>query len=258
MRSPKSMIMKLRFCILGCILAAVGTIYFIYIDDYFTTSVLRIIFKLLLLATFLSYKKVQNKIVFYSFFTILLVSDVLSLFITFSPYMLVPMGALFFVGYLLLLKDSFSQFKIQDVRNVVALYYFFVIAINAVLMLFHLFSLYGYMEDMPFIFVGQVLYNIVLYIMVVTSLAYYLNSYSKKSMFFLIGSLAFVCSDILVSAYYFYDIKENLILFHTILSMIGYLFFFNYFFSPEEPQMIESEILEELRERKAKGKTKLP
>ncbi len=167
------------------------------------------------------------------------------------------MELMFFIGYLLLLKDSFRQYKIRDVRNVVAIYYFFVIAINAVLMVYHLYNLYNYMEETPLIYMGQVFYNIALYLMVINALAYYLNSYSKKSMFFLIGSLAFVCSDILVSAYYFYDIKEDLMLIHTVLSMIGYLFFFNYFFNPEEPQMIEDEILEELRERKAKSKLKV-
>jgi hypothetical protein len=250
--------MKLKLCISGCILAAAGTLYCISIDDYSSTAVLRVVFKLLLLATFLSYKKVQNKPLFYSFFGILLVSDALSLLMDVSSYVLVPIGVLFFVGYLLLLKDSYRQYKVQDVRNIVAIYYFFVIAINAVLMIFHLYNLYGFMEDMPFIYTGQVFYNIVLYLMVINSLAYYLNSYSKKSMFFLIGSLAFVCSDILVSAYYFYDIKEDLIFFHTVLSMIGYLFFFNYFFSPEKPQMIEEEILEELRAIKAAAKTKQP
>jgi hypothetical protein len=252
------MIMKLKLCILGCILAAAGTLYYISIGDYSTTSVFRAVFKVLLLATLLSHKKVQNKLVFYSFFGILMASDLLSVFVDFSSIFLFLIGSLFFVGYLLLLKDSFSQFKIQDVRNIVAIYYFFVIAINAFLMLFHLLNLYGYMEDMPLIYVGQVFYNIVLYLMVIVSLAYYLNSYSKKSMFFLIGSLAFVCSDILVSAYYFYNIKEDLIFIHTVLSMIGYVFFFNYFFCPEEPQMIEAEILDELKERKAKEKAKLP
>tara|TARA_R110001632_G_scaffold58812_2_gene143209 strand:+ start:231 stop:995 length:765 start_codon:yes stop_codon:yes gene_type:complete len=246
--------MKLKLCIITCILAAAGTLYFISIDDYYISAVARIVFKLLLLAVFLSSKKVQNKTIFYSFFGLLLLSDVISMFFEVSSLVIVAIGVVFFAGYLLLLKDSFRQYKIRDVRNVVAIYYFFVIAINAVLMVFHLYNLYNYMEESPLIYMGQVFYNSVLYLMVINALAYYLNSYSKKSMFFLIGALAFVCSDILVSAYYFYNIKEDLILIHTVLSMIGYLFFFNYFFTAEKPQMIEEEILEELRERKIKAK----
>lgn len=248
--------MKFKLCIITCILAAAGTLYFISIEDYYLSAVARIVFKLLLLAVFLSSKKVQNKTIFYSFFGLLLLSDVISMFFEVSSLIIVVIGVVFFVGYLLLLKDSFSQYKIRDVRNIVAIYYFFVIAINAVLMVFHLYNLYNFMEETPLIYMGQVFYNIVLYLMVIDALAYYLNSYSKKSMFFLIGSLAFVCSDILVSAYYFYDIKEDLILFHTVLSMIGYLFFFNYFFTAEKPQMIEDEILEELRVRKAESNIK--
>lgn len=246
--------MKLKLCIAACILAAAGTLYFISIEDYYLTAILRVVFKLLLLAIFITHKKVQNKQIFYSFFGILLLSDILSIFFYVSSYVLVAIGTVFFAGYILLLKDSFSQYKIRDLRNVVAIYYLFVIAINALLMVFHLYNLYNYMEETPLIFMGQVFYNIVLYLMVINALAYYLNSYSKKSMFFLIGTLAFVFSDILVSAYYFYNIKEDLILIHTVLSMIGYLFFFNYFFTPEKPQMIEDEILEELRERKARSK----
>ena len=254
--------MKLKLCIVACILVAAGIIYFISIENYYLSAIARIVFKLLLFAVFLSSKKIQNKPIFYSFFGLLLLSDILSMFFEVSPLVIVVIGGVFFVGYLLLLKDSFSQYKIRDLRNVVAIYYFFVIAINAVLMVFHLYNLYNYMEETPLIYMGQVFYNVVLYLMVINALAYYLNSYSKKSMFFMIGSLAFVCSDILVSAYYFYNIKEDLILIHTVLSMIGYLFFFNYFFTAEKPQMIEDEILKELKERKAKlklnAKPKLP
>jgi hypothetical protein len=254
--------MKLKLCIIICILAAAVTIYYISVEEYLISAGSRIVFKLLLLAVFLSSKKVQNKPIFYLFFGCLLLTDILSFFIGVIPYVLIAMELMFFIGYLLLLKDSFRQYKIRDVRNVVAIYYFFVIAINAVLMVFHLYNLHNYMEETPLIYMGQVFYNIALYLMVINALAYYLNSYSKKSMFFLIGSLAFVCSDILVSAYFFYNIKEDLILIHTVLSMIGYLFFFNYFFTAEKPQMIEDEILEELRKRKAElkinAKPKLP
>ncbi|RMB56143.1 hypothetical protein EAX61_15780 [Dokdonia sinensis] len=234
---------------------SLATLYFVSIDAYTYTAAMRFLFKLVLLCTFLHYKEVQDKNAFYTFFGLLLLTDVLALFVAeVNNYFLVPIGIIFFVCYILLLRDAYRQFKIQDPRNVVAFYYLFVILINAVLVILHLINLYGYMEGQLAIFIGQVFYNIALYFMIVLSLAYYLNSYSKKSMYFLIASLSFVCSDILVSAFLFYNIQESIISFHTFLSMIGYVFFFNYFFTAEKPQMIEAEILKELSERKAASK----
>ena len=245
--------MNTKICVVGCALAAFSTLYFINFEAYAATALSRIAFKLLLFICFFSHRAIQNKLLFSIFFGLLLITDLCSLgAIYVSASYLYAISGLFGLGYLILLTDSYSQFKVLNLRNTVAMYYFFVIAINAILMLLHLYNLYHYLEGWSWLYIGQVLYNILMFMMIVMALAYYLNSYSKKSMYFLIGVLAFIGSDILISAYYFYNIQENLVLLHTLLGMIGYVFFFNYFFTPEKPQLIEQEILDELRRRKSK------
>lgn len=250
---PKSQHMKSKICVVGCALAALSTLYFINLEAYTATAVSRIAFKLLLFVCFFNHKAIQNKLLFYAFFGTLLITDLCSIgAIYISASFLYAISGLFGLGYLFLLADGYTKFKVLNLRNTVAMYYFFVIAINALLMLLHLYNLYHYLEGLSWVYVGQVLYSILMFLMIIMALAYYLNSYSKKSMYFLIGTLAFIGSDILISAYYFYNIEENLVFLHTLLGMIGYVFFFNYFFTPEVPQLIEQEILDELRSRKSK------
>ncbi len=247
--------MKFKLCVLGCFLASVATIYFVSIDAYVYTAVMQFVFKLLLLCAFLLHRKAEKRTTFYLFLSLLLITDILAYFVAeVNFFFVVPMGVIFFACYVLLIRDAYKQFKVQDARNVFGFYYLFVILVNGALLTLHLVNLYGYLEDQILMYVGQVFYNIVLYLIIVVSLAYYLNSYSKKSMYFLIGTLCFVGSDILASALLFYNIEQNIVSFHTFLSMIGYVFFFNYFFIKEEPLMIESEILKELAERKAASK----
>lgn len=246
--------MKSKLCIIGCMLAALSSLYFIDIQAFTSTAVSRLLFKLLLFSCFFSQRKVYSTKVFYLFFGVLILTDVCSLGVIYlSTNFYYVIAALFGFGYVLLLEDAYAKFKIFNVNSIIGIYYFFVIGINAILMIYHLYNLYGYLVESPWLYMVQVGYNILMFLMIMLALAYYLNSYSKKSMYFLIGTLAFVSSDILISAYYFYNIRENLVFLHSVLGMIGYLFFFNYFFTPEQPQLIEKEILEELRSRKTKS-----
>ncbi len=112
------------------------------------------------------------------------------------------------VGYLALMIEAVKFFKIKIGSPVMLIYFFAIIGLNTYLLLIHVFELEPYFSNsITFLVVG--FYYINLAILGVIAFLYYLNSYSKKSMFFISLVLSIVFADIFrdMGVFYFKDIS---------------------------------------------------
>ncbi len=238
--------MKSPNYIIICILLAAFILIGVFESNDLFTILSRLGFKTLLLLTFLKLKPIKISRKYLIFLSLIFFSDFLSLLAVYDdPYWGYGIIASFFVMYVILIVDSWKQFKLGRF-NTVALSYCIVMAINAGLMILQLNCLHEFLQNSPILYGSQVVYHIMLWIISAVSVAYYLNSYSKKSMFFLIGSLLFVFADIFNGAYYFYGVDKLILPFSALLSTAGYIFFFNYFHTKECSLLTEAELLLEI------------
>ncbi|TVZ53261.1 hypothetical protein [Dokdonia sp. Hel_I_53] len=204
---------------------------------------------------FFKYKPVKISTRYYLFIFIIFLSDIISFFAYFDDFDWgYSLAAFSFITYIILLSDCWGQFKLGRF-NVIAFSYTLILVLNAVLMIFQLKVLYSSMDTNNLLFAGQVIYHVTLLSTVGISVAYYLNSYSHKSMLFLMGSLLFICADILAGAHYFYGIGNFILAFSSLMAASGYFFFFNYFHVKEESLLTEAEIIADIEGKK---KTKRP
>ncbi len=247
--------MKSPIYIILCLICLVINEIALFENNFIIYNSTRIILKILLLMYFFKYKPIAISRNYFLFITIIFLSDIMAFLAYFDSFDWGYGLAIFsFLTYIVLLFDCWSKFKIGRF-NVIALSYTLVMLLNAVLMIFQLKGLYESMDDQHLLFMGQIGYHITLLMTVAISVAYYLNSYSYKSMLFLMGSLLFICSDILAGAHYFYGIGNFILAFSSPMVAGGYFFFINYFHIQEESLLTEAEILVDIESR---DKTKRP
>lgn len=242
--------MKLITTVIACFLVAGSAIYFSLDNDFQYISLARSFYILGLIGVVGFQKRLVDKLPFYFFVSLLIAINLIKVLDISHTLEILFTGFLFAITYGMLIQSAWKYTNIRDVRNVVAIYYFFVITINAVLVILHLYNLWGYLGNNILLYLSEIIFNVMIYLILILSLAYYLNSYSRKSMYFLLGTFGLVFSDILFSAYHFYGIRDSIVLFYTILSLFGYFFFFHYFFTKEESLMIDEDIIAELKELK--------
>tara|TARA_R100000935_G_scaffold36929_1_gene57938 strand:+ start:1189 stop:1812 length:624 start_codon:yes stop_codon:yes gene_type:complete len=144
---------------------------------------------------------------FFLFFTLTLIAYFfrsLSEFWHFNELSLITQAA----GYLALMMEAVKNFKIKIGSPIMLVYFFGIIGLNIYLLLMHVFELEPYFSNLlTLIIVG--FYYVNLAVLGVIAFLYYLNSYSKKSMFFISLVLSIVFADILrdMGVFYFKDIS---------------------------------------------------
>lgn len=76
------------------------------------------------------------------------------------------------------------------------LYFILIVGINGVLLVYHVMEIKEYINN-NYTFVIYILYYVNLLILGIIAFIYYLNSYSKKSMYFISLSLGIIFADVL-------------------------------------------------------------
>jgi len=114
------------------------------------------------------------------------------------------------------------------------LYFFGIVGINGGLMGYHLIELREYIPGYM-AFSVYVLYYFILLILGIISFIYYLNSYSKRSMFFVSLALGLIFADVLrdMGVFYLRDLSVEII--ETIIRLGCAVFAAHFFVTREKP-----------------------
>lgn len=120
------------------------------------------------------------------------------------------------VAYIALILEATKHIAIKNASNYMLLYFIAIVGINGCLLGFHVLEIKKYMSS-NIIFTVYLLYYINLLILGIIAFIYYLNSYSKKSMFFISLALSIIFADVLRDMGVFYpkdysvEIAESII-----------------------------------------------
>ncbi|MCB7479664.1 hypothetical protein [Christiangramia sediminis] len=136
------------------------------------------------------------------------------------------------VSYFFLIREALKYTERQTANKFMLVFFFLLIGVNAYFVFQHLQELEIYMAGI--IELGfYSAYYINLLVLSIVALIYYLNSYSRKSVFFIIVVMGLVISDILRDMAFFYLPDTSVLLVKNFLSMIAIIMAFRFFSTKE-------------------------
>jgi len=136
------------------------------------------------------------------------------------------------VSYFFLIREALKYTERQTANKFMLVFFFLLIGVNAYFVFQHLQELEIYMAGI--IELGfYSAYYINLLVLSIVALIYYLNSYSRKSVFFIIVVMGLVISDILRDMAFFYLPDTSVLLMKNFLSMMAIIMAFRFFSTKE-------------------------
>jgi hypothetical protein len=173
-------------------------------------------------------KPSYNAIIFFSFF---LLAQVICL--AFPGFNLELLLLLCYMGaYFGLSREAFQHTQRQTATKTILVYFILLIGVNTYLLLTHVIELKGYMSS-NLEFGIYIFYYLNLLILGIVALIYYLNSYSKKSVYFITLVLAFIFADVFRDAAHFYLKDSAILITGNFLWFTGLVFCLFFFLTPE-------------------------
>ncbi len=136
-------------------------------------------------------------------------------------------------AYIFLCREALMYIKRESASRYMLFYFIFLLITNGYLMLDHIQDLQPYLgTTIEYIFYISFYLNIIVLGMV--ALIYYLNSYSRKSVYFITMVLAFLFADLFrdMGAYYLNDL--SVISVGYLLRLVGLAFAVMFFVTPEK------------------------
>ncbi|MBZ9730510.1 hypothetical protein LB467_12520 [Salegentibacter sp. JZCK2] len=151
----------------------------------------------------------------------------------FNTYSLTIFSLLFYIAaYFGLSREALQNTERQTASKTMLIYFLLLISINTYLLLMHVVELESYMAN-NFEFSIYIVYYSVLLLLGIFSLIYYLNSYSKKSVYFVTLVLAFIFADVFRDSAYFYMKDSAILITGNLLWYTGLIFCLLFFLTPE-------------------------
>jgi|GEM_PF-4266487 len=138
----------------------------------------------------------------------------------------------YIIAYFGLSREALQNTQLETASKTILVYFFLLIAINAYLLFTHVLELKQYMSD-ELEFGIYIAYYGVLLVMGIISLIYYLNSYSKKSIYFITLVLTFIFSNVFRDSAYFYMKDSAILITGNLLWYNGLIFSLLFFLTPE-------------------------
>lgn len=138
----------------------------------------------------------------------------------------------YIVGYIGLSREAFQHTERQAASKTILVYFILLISVNTYLLLTHVIELKSYMSS-DLEFAVYVLYYFNLLILGIFGLIYYLNSYSRKSVYFITLVLAFIFADVFRDAAHFYLKDSAILITGNLLWFTGLTFCLLFFLTPE-------------------------
>ncbi len=188
---------------------------------------------LFIVGVFVIYVRRNKKIGFNAlcFFVFFFLAQLVGLFFhsdTFSFLLL-----LFYIaGYFCLCREAFQNTQRQAATKSMLIYFLLLISVNTYLLFIHVIELKDYMNN-DLEFAVYILYYLNLLILGVVGLIYYLNSYSRKSVYFITLMLSFIFSDVLRDGAHFYLNDSAILITGNLLWFTGLIFCLLFFLTPE-------------------------
>ncbi len=169
-----------------------------------------------------------NAMVFFLFF---ITAQIAGLF--FNTYSLTVFSLFFYIAaYFGLSREALQNTERQTASKSVLTCFLLLISVNTYLLLMHVIELRSYMvNNMEFAI--YIAYYSVLLILGIFSLIYYLNSYSRKSVYFVTLVLAFIFADVFRDSAHFYMKDSAILITGNLLWYTGLIFCLLFFLTPE-------------------------
>ena len=119
----------------------------------------------------------------------------------------------FWLGaYIFLAREAFKHTEYERGSRFTTLYFILVVAVYTYLLSLHILEIERNLGE-TFDFLLYIIYYLNILIFAVTALVYYLNSFSRKSVFFICLALSFIFADVLrdMEIFYFRDLSVEIV-----------------------------------------------
>ncbi|UJH91183.1 hypothetical protein LZ575_21705 [Antarcticibacterium sp. 1MA-6-2] len=139
------------------------------------------------------------------------------------------------VANTILITEAIKFTVVKNGSSFMMIYFFLVVGINGGLLGYHVIELNEYIKN-DIVYSVYIFYYLNLLILGITAFIYYLNSYSRKSMFFISLALGLIFADVLRDMGIFY-LKDLSIEITESLIRLGCAVFAASFFATKEKQL---------------------
>lgn len=140
---------------------------------------------------------------------------------------------LWLVGYIFLAREAIKHTEYEKGNKFTTLYFVIVTAVYVYLLWIHVTEIERNVGN-HFTFSLYIIYYLNILFIAITALVYYLNSFSKKSVFFICLTLSFIFSDVLrdMEVFYFRDMSVEIV--GTLIKFAALKLVFLFFITPEK------------------------
>lgn len=140
---------------------------------------------------------------------------------------------LWLISYLFLIREAIKHTAYEKGSRFTTLYFIAVIALYVYLLWVHIIEIERNLANDLSLWL-YVIYYLNLLFFAVIALVYYLNSFSKKAVFFICLALAFIFSDVLrdMKVFYFRDLSVEIV--GTLIKFAAIKLVFLFFITPEK------------------------
>ena len=140
---------------------------------------------------------------------------------------------LWLVGYIFLAREAIKHTEYEKGNKFTNLYFIAVIAVYVYLLWVHVTEIERNVGN-GFIFSFYIIYYLNILFIAIAALVFYLNSFSKKSVFFICLTLSFIFSDVLrdMEVFYFRDMSVEIV--GSLIKFAALKLVFLFFITPEK------------------------
>ncbi|GAB2776225.1 hypothetical protein [Salinimicrobium soli] len=213
------------------VLAMLVNITGIFFEDFWLKKSGEVVFLLPLLGYYYDRLPLKN-FNFKAFLLCAFLAGVLSFFDQ-TWYMTQIVLGLWLGGYIFLVREAIRHTEYERGSKFTTLYFFMVVAVYLYLLSLHILEIERRLGD-NFELALYIIYYLNIMIFAITALVYYLNSFSKKAVFFICLTLAFIFSDVLrdMEVFYFRDLSVEIV--GTLIKFAALKLVFLFFVTPEK------------------------
>ncbi len=137
------------------------------------------------------------------------------------------------IAYIFLIREALKHTQRESGNRLMLLFFFLMIAMNVYFVFGHFQEIENQIGDATD-FGLYSMYYLLLLILSIVGLIYYLNSYSRKSVFFITMVMAILVSDILRDMAVYYLPDTSVLLLHSFLDFVGIILAFQFFATTEK------------------------
>ncbi len=213
------------------VLAIAINIYGIYNENFWLKESAEFLFILPVVAYYLGKLPLKN-LNFCAFLILLVAAGFLDFFKDFGLFAYVSLG--FWMGcYVFLVREAIRHTEYEKGSRFMALYFAAVVAIYIYLLSLHVLELERSLADV-FLFSYYIVYYLNILVLAVAALVYYLNSFSKKSVFFMCLTISFIFADVFrdMEVFYFPDLSVEIV--GSLIRFAAIKLAFLFFVTPEK------------------------